>query len=308
MELFRRLRDAALSAALLALPFFLLRASLIDPSRTTWLDRALLTVAAPVQFVATQLALAVSEPIERYVWLVEVKKENDRLRAENARLRAALRELRGVHEENRRLRDLLAVRQAVGVETLSARVIAREVTPFFRVVRIRLDRGARDELRAGMAVIAADGLAGQIRRVWDRYADVLLSVDPTSAIDVVVRRTGARGMLRGTGASDRYLSRVEMLSREDEVRPGDEVYTSGLGQHFPPGILVGHVVRVERAPSGLFQRVEVTPAVDFSRLDEVLVILGGSREQQALPPDDLALDPDIAPPLDPAGPESGETP
>jgi rod shape-determining protein MreC len=130
-----------------------------------------------------------------------------------------------------------------------------------------------------MPVVSAQGLVGQIRRTSGRHADVLLTVDQESAIDVVVQRTGARGMLRGTGESNRYLCRMQYLRREDEIEIGDEVYTSGLGRRFPPAILVGRVVRVERQEFGLYQEVEVAPSVSFSDLEEVLLLTSGSREQ-----------------------------
>lgn len=162
---------------------------------------------------------------------------------------------------------------------MSARVIGKEISPYFRVMRVRLDRGERDHVRAGMPVISTQGLVGQIRRAFGRYADVLLTVDRKSAIDVVVPRSGARGMLRGTGESNRYLCRIQYLSRTDEVKVGDEVYTSGLGQRFPGSILVGRITKVERRDFGLYQEVEVTPSVNFSLLEEVLILTEGSRRQ-----------------------------
>ena len=181
--------------------------------------------------------------------------------------------------ENDRLRDLLELRERLPGESISAEVVTREFSPYFRVMRVRLDRGARDRVRAGMPVVSAQGLVGQIRRTTGHYADVLLTVDQESAIDVVVQRTGARGMLRGTGESNRYLCRMQYLRREDEVEVGDEIYTSGLGRRFPAAILVGRVVRVERQEFGLYQEVEVAPSVSFSDLEEVLVLTTGSREQ-----------------------------
>lgn len=278
--------------ALVAIPFFFLKANLTDPAQTTWLDRLVLKVSAPIQYVATQVAHGVSSVVEEYVWLVDVHADNERLREENARLRHELRQLGHTREENDRLRELLQLRDEVEGETYSAQVIGKEVSPFFRVMRVRLDRGERDFVKPGMPVVSAEGLVGQVRRTWGRYCDVLLTVDRTSAIDVVLSRQGqegqegtgdgaqaARGMLRGTGESDRYLARIQYLRREDEVQVGDEVYTSGLGQRFPEGILVGRVMRVVREDFGLYQEVEVAPAVDLSSMEEVLILTAGSREQ-----------------------------
>lgn len=279
MNQFRRFRDAAVAVVLLVLPFFFLSANLKDPDEVGLVDAGLLKISAPLQYVATEAASALGGLLEEYVYLVEVGRENDRLRDENDRLREDNRLLRVQAGENDRLRDLLELRERLPGETISAEVVTREFSPYFRVMRVRLDRGARDRVRAGMPVVSAQGLVGQIRRTTGHYADVLLTVDQESAIDVVVQRTGARGMLRGTGESNRYLCRMQYLRREDEVEVGDEIYTSGLGRRFPAAILVGRVVRVERQEFGLYQEVEVAPSVSFSDLEEVLVLTTGSREQ-----------------------------
>ncbi|MGF1464536.1 MAG: rod shape-determining protein MreC [Sandaracinaceae bacterium] len=282
MSSFKRFRDAAICVALLAIPFFVLRANLKDPSRTNGLDRLLLTMSAPVQMVATGAARWVSDVVSEYFFFWEIDDENDRLRAENARLREEHRRLRHEALENRRLRSLLQLRERIGGELVVAQVIGRDVNRFFRVTRTRVDRGDRDRVRAGMPVITSQGLVGQVRRSWGRYSDLLLTVDTDSAIDVVIQRTGARGMLRGTGEDDRYRARIQYLRREDDIRVGDLVHTSGLGQRFPAAILVGRVTRIVRRQFGLYQEADVTPAVNFSSLDEVLILTEGSREDQAV--------------------------
>jgi rod shape-determining protein MreC len=276
---FKRFRDAAICVALLAIPFFFLSANLKDPENTNALDRSVLTVSAPIQAVAASAARWFSGVWQEYVYLVDVKADNDRLRSENARLTEESRRLRAESVENRRLRSLLQLRERIGGEHIGAQVIGRDVSRFFRVTRVRVDRGERDHVAPGMPVIAAEGLVGQVRRTWGRYSDVLLTVDRTSAVDVVIQRTGARGILRGTGEDDRYLSHIQYLRREDDVRVGDLVHTSGLGQRFPASILVGRVTRIMRRDFGLYQEAEVTPAANFSTLDELLILTEGSRER-----------------------------
>jgi rod shape-determining protein MreC len=277
MNLYRRFRDAALCIVLLALPFFVLRANLKDPSRTNAFDRVILEASAPIQYGTTQLAQGVSAVLQEYVYLVDVKHDNDRLRAENARLLDDNNRLTSAASENRRLRRLLQLRDELRGNLLSAQVIGKEVSPYFRVTRVVLDRGERDHVRPGMPVLTADGLVGQIRRTYSKYADVLLTADKTSAIDVVVQRNGARGMLKGTGAEENYICQLEQLSRDDDVQPGDIVVTSGLGQRFPASILVGEIKEVTRREYGLYQEATVLPAVHFSRLEEVLILTAGSR-------------------------------
>ena len=282
MNFFRRFRDAAVCVALLALPFFFLRSNLADPARTNAVDRTILQISAPIQYVATQLAMGVSGIWQEYMYLVEVKRDNDRLREENARLREQNFQLQAAAAENHWLRRLLQLRDQVKGTMLSAQVIGKEISPFFRVIRLRLDRGDRDRVRHGMPVLTADGLVGQVRRTWGRHSDVLLVADKTSAIDIVVQRTGARGMLKGTGSEEHYACRLEHLSREDDVKVGDLVVTSGLGQRFPASILVGRIAELKKKEYGLYQEATVVPAVNFSRLEEVLIMTSGSRAQGAL--------------------------
>ncbi|HET6332551.1 MAG TPA: rod shape-determining protein MreC [Polyangiales bacterium] len=277
MHLYRRFRDAALCIVLLALPFFVLRANLKDPSRTNAFDRVILEASAPIQYGTTQFAQGVSALLQEYVYLVDVKHDNDRLRSENARLLDDNNRLATSATENRRLRRLLQLRDELRGNLLSAQVIGKEVSPYFRVTRVVLDRGERDHVRPGMPVLTADGLVGQIRRTYSKYADVLLTADKTSAIDVVIQRNGARGMLKGTGAEENYICQLEQLSRDDDVQPGDIVVTSGLGQRFPASILVGQIKEVTKREFGLYQEATVMPAVHFSRLEEVLVLTAGSR-------------------------------
>jgi rod shape-determining protein MreC len=280
MNFFRRFRDAAVCVALLALPFFFLRANLREPARTNAIDRTVLQISAPIQYVATQLALGVSGIVQEYVYLIDVKRDNDRLREENARLREANFQMQAAAAENRWLRRLLELRDQVKGTLLSAQVIGKEISPFFRVWRLRLDRGDRDRVKPGMPVLTADGLVGEVQRTWGRHSDVLLVADKTSAIDVVVQRTGARGMLKGTGSKEHYVCKLEHLSREDDVQVGDLIVTSGLGQRFPASILVGRIHEVRKKESGLYQEAAVVPAVNFSRLEEVLIMISGSRTQE----------------------------
>jgi rod shape-determining protein MreC len=284
MNFYRRFRDAVICIALLALPFFVLRANLKDAAKTNSVDRAILEVSAPIQYGATRFAQGVSGILQEYVYLVEVGRENDRLREENARLREASFRLTHQAAENRRLRRLLQLRDELRGSLLSAHVIGKEVSPFFRVMRVVIDRGERDRVRAGMPVVTAEGLVGQVRRTFGRYADVLLTADKTSAIDVVVQPSGARGMLRGMGSEEDYQCQLEQLSRQDEVKVGDLVITSGLGQRFPASILVGRIKSVKKPDFGLYQEAVVEPAVHFSRLEEVLIMTAGSRSAGIVEP------------------------
>lgn len=274
---FKRIREIVIAIVLLAIPFFVLNASLRDPGRQNALDRFLLEALRPAQSAGTWSARVFSEFIDDYVFLLEVREDNERLEARVARLEAERHVLLEEGLENRRLRSLLQLRERVGGELIAAEVISRDIAPpFFRVTRVELDRGSRDRVRAGMPVLSGQGLVGLVQRASGRSCEVQLVVDRRTAVDVIVQRTGARGMLRGTGEDERYMARIQYLGREDVLRVGDLVHTSGLGQRFPPSILVGRVTRIVREDFGLYQEVEVSPAVDFSRLEEVLILTEGA--------------------------------
>jgi rod shape-determining protein MreC len=131
-----------------------------------------------------------------------------------------------------------------------------------------------------MPVITGTGPVGRINKVFGDYADVTLISDASSSIEVVIPRTGGRGILTGLGKPDSYACTIGWLERnkalasptDAKVQVGDEIVTSGLGASFPPGLVVGKVSSVGK-DDGMFQNVEVEPAVDVSRVRAVEVLL-----------------------------------
>ncbi|MCU0693525.1 MAG: rod shape-determining protein MreC [Polyangiaceae bacterium] len=271
MSSLRRYRDAVIVIFLLAVPFFFLRANVRDPEELNALDRAIIRISTPFQYAASLLARGISSIVGDYVYLVDVKEENRKLSYDNARLRGRVRALEQLEVENARLKKLLALRESLPADVVSAHVVSKDTTEFFRVARVTLDRSTRN-IRPNMAVISVDGVVGTVHRVAGDTIDVLLTVDSGSGIDVAVERTGARGFVRGTGDRTRYACRVEYVQRTDEVDVGDLLLTSGVGKRFPKGIPVARVTNVVRREFGIYQSIEATPAVDLSRLDYVLIV------------------------------------
>jgi rod shape-determining protein MreC len=146
-----------------------------------------------------------------------------------------------------------------------------------------------------MPVLTPEGVVGRIGQVSGKTSNIMLLVDPRSAIDVVVPRTGGRGILRGKSGENGYRCSIEYLTQGQAAQVGDKVVTSGLGGAFPRDLPVGKVTAVLPGAAGLFQDVEVTPDVDFARLSEVLVV--------AAPPP--APDPDAGSPRRPSAPARG---
>jgi len=275
MSFFERYKNTIICILALVIPFFFLRASLKDPSQLSALDKMILTLSTPVQWAATASAEYIDDIWSKYVYLVDLKEENERLRFEIRRLQAENNLYLEATEEVRRLQQMLGFRDTFRGEILARKVAGRTVgsgvSEQFRVVRLMIETDG-DSVQKGMPVLTFDGLVGQVSRVAGNYADVLLTVDRKSHVPVKVQRNGAQGILRGSGELDRYTCEVEYLLRSDEVREGDQLFTSGAGGKFPEGILAGRIVSVQRANLGLFQKVVVEPAVDFSRLKEVFIV------------------------------------
>lgn len=279
----KRLREAAVVAAVLLTAIIALRVSARNPGELSALDRGILRLVSPGQAAMSYVARGITGVAGRYVELKGVRAENETLHRENRQLRTELMEMRRLAEESGRYQRLLGLRDATPAETIAARVIAMDASPYFRVARVDIDRG-EGTVRRGMPVLTPEGVVGRINRVAGKSSDVLLLVDPRSALDVVIPRTGGRGILRGKAGENGYRCSIEYLARGEPAKEGDAVVTSGVGGQFPRNMAVGHITRIIPGAVGLYQDVEVTPDVDFARLQDVLVIV-------APPP---AADPDPA--------------
>ena len=275
---FRRSRDAVVVVLLLALPFFVLRSNVRDPRKLNALDRLVLRASAPLQYVGSLLGRGISSVVGSYVYLVDVKADNEKLRHDLAVEREKVRRLETMEADNRHLRDLLGLKQQLGAEAITAQVIAKDATEF-RVTRVVLDRPSPD-IKAGWPVRNEEGVVGVVLRAEGDQLEVQLAIDPQVAIDVIDERTAARGLVRGTTEIDRYACKVEYMRRSDEVAVGDLLVTSGVGARFAKGIPVARITKIHNRGFGEFQEVEAEPVVSFSRLEEVLIVppLSGAGE------------------------------
>jgi rod shape-determining protein MreC len=274
----KRYRDVAIVVLLLAVPFFVLKANMKSPESQNQLDRVILRISAPVELAASTIARGVGDVWDDYVYLVDVRKDSERLAYDNARLRERVHSLEQAEADNRQLRRLLQLRDSMAEGTVSAQVIGKDFTEFFRVIRIVLDKGARD-VRPHMPVVSPDGVVGSVLHVAGDTMDVQLAVDAAFGVDVEDERTHARGFVRGTGDPARYACKVEMVDSRDEVEIGDLLVTSGKGRWFPRGIPVARVTKVVKRELGRDQDVDATPTVDFSRLEAVLVLVTAPGEE-----------------------------
>ena len=285
----RRLREATTVFAVLAAATLMLRGSARNPGAMGPIDRAVLATFTPVQRALVGSSRAVVGFAQNTFSLARSRAETETLRLQNLELRGQLLQARRAADEAGRLQRLIGLRDGTTEATLAGRVIAIDASPRFRMARIAIDRGT-GLVRRGMPVITPAGVVGRIDAVSPGSSSVQLAVDPQSAIDVVIPRTGGRGLLVGKLGENGYRCEVQYLSRGEEPLAGDQVVTSGLGG-FPRDLPVGIVARVGRKNPGLFQEVEVAPAVDFVRLAEVLVVVAPPTVAEPEPPRERALRP-----------------
>ena len=206
-----------------------------------------------------------------------VRRENITLRAENEELRVQALQTGETREENARLRRLLVLKDRLPLATVAGEVIGREAGGWVRSLTI--NRGRGDGIAQQTPVIVPNGLVGRVVQVHRGAAVVQLLNDPASTVGAVVQRTRTAGLVAGDAGG---AVRFKFMSRDGATAaPGDLVVTSGLGTLFPKGLPVGRVVRIEDKGSALFHFAVLAPVVDFSRVEEVLLVTGQTTQDVA---------------------------
>ncbi len=230
--------------------------------------RVAIALIAPFQNAVVGTVRFARDVWHHYFMLVGVSRENEELRRALSRAREKNHQLQEVALSNRRLRSLLAFQKASKRRAVAAEVIGTDPSPWFKSIII--DKGKRDGLTKSLPVVVPDGVVGQVVEVATFYSRVLLIVDQNSAVDALVQRSRARGIV--AGAADSGCT-FKYVLRKHDVQVGDAVITSGLDGVFPKGLRVGQVSGVVKRTAGIFQEVTVAPYADFETLEEVLVIL-----------------------------------
>lgn len=213
---------------------------------------------------------------DNYVWLVGARKENERLQRELTQLRLEVQRLRQELARAERAQALAMFRKLYPGQLIAARVIGRG--PMHSSHVILIDRGTRDGLQRGMAVMTPAGLVGRVVACYSTAAQVLLITDANFAAGVVSQKHNVTGTLKGTGGVN---CRVDYVQMEQVVEPGEWFYTSGDDRLLPRGLPVGPVSSVRDGP--LLKEIRLEPMGLKGALEEVLVVL----EPAHLPPGEL---------------------
>jgi rod shape-determining protein MreC len=229
---------------------------------------AIFGIVAPFQKAAGSTVRFAKGIWRRYFFLVSVAEENSRLKRLLAQAVQENNRLTEVDLSNQRLRELLNFKKESLRQIVAAEVVGRDPSPWYQTIVI--DKGEADGVTKSSPVVVAEGIVGQVIDVSDRFAKVLLLIDQDSAVDALVQRSRARGVIKGDGEG-RCI--YQYVLRKDDVGVGDIVVSSGLDGVFPKGLRLGQVSEVVRRNAGLFQEVIITSFVDFEKLEEVLVVL-----------------------------------
>jgi len=253
--------------------FIFIALALISSSvgkRRSWspVEQVLVELTAPLQEFTIKSIDAVKGFWMKYFALVdlrekseELKKQIDLLRMENARYRE-------LTAASKRLHGLLQFKETIPWPVSEAQVIGRDPSGWFESVII--DKGKGTGLKVNMPVVDGRGVVGRLVSVSSNYGKVLLLIDQNSAVDCLVQRSREKGIVKGLSSG---LCRLDYVVRAGDVVVGDTVVTSGMDRVFPKGLPVGEVVEVLDTPWEFFKDIKVKPMVDFSKLEDVLVIM-----------------------------------
>ena len=238
--------------------------------RRSWnpAEQILVEMTAPFQRFVTHTIHYVEGLWLKYFALVNLRNENEGLKKEIDALRMENYRCREVLSTNKRLQELLHFAETSSWPGSAAQVIGRDPSGWFESIII--DKGKKSGFKVNMPVVDARGVVGRLVSVSPNYSKALLIIDQNSAVDCIIQRSREKGIVKGISEK---ICKLEYVVKTGDVVIGDMVMTSGMGRVFPKGLPVGEVIEVKSSPGELFLDVTIRPMVDFSKLEEVLIIL-----------------------------------
>lgn len=261
-----RQRTAVLFVAVMLGHIILISAQVQSRAGVPLLEAVTFGAFSEVQRAVSAVAGGVRSAWNGYIYLRGVRAENEQLKRQLAELQVQLQQTQASADHARELETLLGFERQLDLRTVAANVIGAGASPDFRTVTI--DKGTKAGLRANMAIIAPTGVIGRIVTATSRASKVQLLVDRNAGAGALVERSRAQGVILGSGEE---LLRMEYVSGIADVRTGDTVMTSGIDGIYPKGFVIGKIESVEGG-NGIYKTIRVRPAVDFNRLEEVLVV------------------------------------
>lgn len=267
-ELLKKQKLLLIAAVAIFAAIFIYSMNLRNRDHANPFERGVITVTTPLMGVVANANGRLLAVWNDYINLVGAQRENRELRESVKVMNRRVLDSQEAIIANERLKKLLDLKSSMRVASVAANVIGEESAPWYRTIVI--DRGGVDGLEEGMPVVATSGIVGRLIKVSPNSARVLLLTDHSSSIAAMIQRSRARGVVKGKGGG---ACSLEFSLREEDVKVGDVVTTSGIGGIFPKGIAIGEVSMVRKGEYGMFQAVDIRPAVNISRLEEVLVLI-----------------------------------
>ncbi len=271
-DFLRRIRLPIIFTALLLLTTTLMvvdrRTVREGGSDHSWLSGVLIEIAAPIQKLIRRPVYILGETWTDYIALVDLRRQNEALRARVATLEEENLQFREALVASGNLERIVQMREHFEVPLLPSEVVGQDISPWFQ--SILLDRGRSHDVLSGMPVVSDHGVVGLVTATSPHASRAMMLLDRQSAVDAIVQRSRARGIVRGRGAGE--LEFVFMV-RGDDVQSDDVVITSGMGGVYPKGLRIGTIVAVQTEEKRLLHTGSVQPSVDFGRLEQVFIML-----------------------------------
>ena len=211
---------------------------------------------------------SVEDAMDQYVFLGNVSIENEKLRNEINILLGQNNELREKALQLRRVAELMKYQENAGQKKTVATIIGRDATQWSKMVFI--NKGTRHGVHKNLPVVTGSGVVGHVIQATRSVSKVLLIIDNRSAVDALFQDSRVTGVVVGAGEG---LCKMKYVPIGASMKVGDRILSSGLGGIYPKGLLVGTVISFSKGREGLFQEVTIKPSVEFSRLEEALVLL-----------------------------------
>ena len=265
-------KKSVLAVITVAIAFLLLALAVQGRARLPWLDRVIVAIAAPVNEKLVAVSNNADSVRNFFAALTTMQEENKKLKTEVETLSYANIQMAEIWAENQRLSNLLQYKNdAKNLKLQTAKVIGKNIGDIKDTVLINL--GSNAGLRENMAVVNASGLVGIIDETYPDASRVLLITSPRCKAGGIVLRANSRvvGVVNGLAGGDAVLQ-MSNMARDADIVEGDIIVTSGFGGNHPGGLVIGTVSEVSLNVGGLLKQAKIVPAVDFGRLEEVMVV------------------------------------
>lgn len=208
-----------------------------------------------------------SENVVNFFNYRNILKENKELKRKLDLLKREMTKIREAQLESERLHKLLDFKQKYPHKTVAAEVIGKDSSNWVQTIII--NKGKKHNIKKGTVVLTYSGLIGKVIEAADSTSKIILITDPSLKVAAKIQRTRDEGIVEG---AYKDLCRIKYLPLESKILKGDKVITSGFSQFFPPDLLIGRIISVDRDPSNLYQIAIIKPEVDLLKLEEVLCI------------------------------------